>query len=503
MNWYIVGFLIYIVVLAGVSIIGARRVKEASDFLVAGRKMPMWLLAMTFAGLWFGGGTLIGTSGTAFDLGIWSSEWAWGIIPDPYGAGLCLILCGLFYFTTIRKMGGVTLADFFSSRFGKRAALVSTIVMSLGWFFWIATQILVVGKVLEAVLGWPFATSIWIGMAVIVAYTVAGGLWSVALTDFVQMILILVGITAAIFVGLHLVGGWSEVTATVPSNMLNFFPTHVEGISSLHAWWAWIAGWMIIGLGSIASPDIMQVAASGETDKVVRRSAIGAGLIYWVWGSIVVMLGLVGYTMISKGLIPIEALAGDPELIVPVMVQTLFPLPVAVIFIAAILAAVMSCADGALLAISTLFSKNVIKDWIKPELTDKELLKWARILIVAVAIIPTVIALNYPHAYLMMNFGFDCLLAGLFVPLTLGIYWRKANSAGAIAGFIVGIVVRVILAGILEGWAFETVMYPANWYMYTAIAPLANLAAMIIVSLATQKSHPPMLLVDAEGNPLE
>ncbi len=111
------------------------KVKTGEDFEVAGRSMPYWLLSFTFAGLWFGGGTVIGTTGVAFDYGFWSTEAAWGVIPDPYGAGFCLILAGLFYFSILRKIKGVTLADFFEAKFGKSAGLLSTMVMIFGWTF--------------------------------------------------------------------------------------------------------------------------------------------------------------------------------------------------------------------------------------------------------------------------------------------------------------------------------------------------------------------------------
>ncbi len=483
MNWYLFGLILYISMLIIISLLASRKIENASDFMVAGRKMPFWLLAFTFAGLWFGGGTVIGTTGTTLDLGIWSTTEAWGVIPDPYGAGLCLILAGLFYFGPIRRMGGVTLADYFTARFGRPSGLLSTIVMMLGWIFWVAAQVVVIGKVFVAVLGWPYELSIWIGMALVVIYTVAGGLWSVALTDFVQILLILIGIIVAVPLGLSAVGGWETVTETLPKDMISFFPTKAAGTGFGVRWLPWIAGWIIIGFGSIASPDITQVAQSGKGDRQVRNASISAGLVYWVFGSLLIVLGLVGATMLAEGIISGADIANDPELIMPVMVMKLFPLPVAVLFVAAILAAVMSSTDGALLALSTLFTKNILRDSFRASLPEKRVVLIGRIVVVVFAVVTTLIGINYPYVFLLMNFGFDTLLAGLFVPLTLGIYWKRANDAGFFAGVATGVFVRVILAGILEGWGFETVMYPANWYIYTVVAPIANLVAMVSVSL--------------------
>jgi Na+/proline symporter len=106
------------------------------------------------------------------------------------------------------------------------------------------------------------------------------------------------------------------------------------------------------------------------------------------------------------------------------------------------------------------------------------------------------VSIGYPFVFLLIVFGFDLLLAGLFIPLTLGIYWKKANEFGCIAGIAAGIFVRVLLAGLLEGWAFETVMYPEQWYIYTLAAPLVNLVAIVIVSLLTQKLNKPIAVFD-------
>ena len=489
MNWYLTGIGFYILLLIGVSIYASKKVKTGEDFDVAGRALPYWLLSFTFAGLWFGGGTVIGTTGVAFDYGFWSTEAHWGVIPDPYGAGLCLILAGLFYFSILRKIKGVTLADYFETRFGKKAGLLSTLVMIFGWTFFVAAQIVVFGKVFNSILGWSYNLSIWLGVLLVVLYTIAGGLWSVALTDMVQMIIILIGIIIAVPVGLNAVGGFSEVKALLPAEMLSFTPRFDPQLSTIGRWLPWISGWMIIGLGSIASPDINQVAQAGASDRDVKRASVTAGFIYWFFGSLVVLLGLIGAALVAKGTLTLEMLGGDSELIMPVMIQELFPLPLAVIFVSAILAAVMSSADGALLALSTLFSRNILPFFRKSSPEPKRELLLSRLVVVVFAVITTIIGISYPHAYLLMNFGFDSLLAGLFVPLTLALYWERTSEKGFFAGVISGILIRVILSGILEGWSMESVMYPEKWYLYTMIAPLVNFLFTVTVSLLEKKDR--------------
>ena len=147
MNEYLVGFIIYAILLVFIGWWASKKIKASEDFMVAGRAMPMFILAFIFAGLWFGGGTVIGSAGVAMESGIWSTQDAWGAIPDPYGAGLCLILAGLFYFGALRKVGGVTLSDFFTKRFGSASGVISALIMLFGWIFFIAGEIAVIGKI--------------------------------------------------------------------------------------------------------------------------------------------------------------------------------------------------------------------------------------------------------------------------------------------------------------------------------------------------------------------
>lgn len=486
MNWYIAGILLYILTLVGISIYASRKVNNEDDFHLAGRSMSFWLLAFTFAGLWFGGGTVIGATGVAFEMGFWSSADRWGVISDPYGAGLCLIMAGLFYFGTIRKIEGITLADFFEAKFGKRAGLLSAVVMIFGWTFFVASQVVVFGKIFNSILGWPYELSIWIGVTLVIIYTITGGLWSVALTNIVQISIILIGILFAVPVGLKAIGGLAEIKAVLPPEMLSFTPPRLPGMTASARWLPWISAWMIIGLGSIATPDINQVAQSGATDKDVKYASVTAGLIYWIFGTLLVLLGLIGAALVARGTIAAELLQGDSEMILPVMVQNLFPLPLAIIMVAAILSAVVSSADGALLALATLFTRNILPLVLPRNKDEKKQLGISRIVVIVFAVLTTVIGISYPHAFLLMNFGFDSLLAGLFVPLTLALYWKGIHTAGFFSGVITGILVRVILSGLLEGWSLEMVMYPEKWYIYTLAAPLANLAVTILVSLTVR-----------------
>jgi Na+/proline symporter len=185
------------------------------------------------------------------------------------------------------------------------------------------------------------------------------------------------------------------------------------------------------------------------------------------------------------------ALDSDAELVIPMMVKQYMPTTMGVIFTLGMIAGIMSAADAALLSVASIVSKNIYKDYLKPEATDKSVLKVTRWMILAVTVVSLVVGIVFPEVYLLTAFSFDLILACLFIPLTLGLWWKKANATGALAAMIVGGAYRVIAPGIVEGFTFESITYPLTWYYYTVFAPIISLVVMVAVSLATQKKDAP------------
>ena len=173
----------------------------------------------------------------------------------------------------------------------------------------------------------------------------------------------------------------------------------------------------------------------------------------------------------------------------------LLPVPLVVLFLGASLAAVMSAADSAMLALAGMFTKNIYKDILHPSASDKNMVLVTRICVGAVGILAGIIAVSFPYAFNLSVFAFDLLLASLFVPLTLGLFWKKANGYGAMAGMITGFAVRIIGGGMQQGFTLAGILSPLDtWYLFTLFSPLASLAAMVPVCLLTQKIDEPVIL---------
>lgn len=305
-------------------------------------------------------------------------------------------------------------------------------------------------------------------------------------TDMVQVCLVALGIFVLTPIALGLAGGFDAIVNTVPQEKMHVFPQ----VSEPRVWVAWFASWCLIGIGSIVSPDLMQRAFAAKTASVARNSALVGMCIKIILSLLMILLAYTGWTLVHTNVIPESALGGDIELIVPIMVKTLLPTPLVILFVGACLSAVMGAASSALLAMSGMISKNVWKDVIRPNTTDKELVLVSRICVVIFSIFAVYLALSLEMVYLLLALGFDLIMASLFAAMTLGLYWKKANEYGAIAGIITGISVRVIGAGIANGFTLKDIAYAGDWYIWTLAAPICAFIAMIIVSLATQSIKP-------------
>ena len=481
-----IGVAIYFAAMLSVGYIVKSKIKVTEDYLVGGRKFTLLFNAPALTACFLGGSLILSLPGATYSMGVWSDSAMFGSAIS-LGGIFCLLIAGFFYMPKLWRLKLLSLGDYFYNRFGKPTGFTVSIVTVLTFVFWVAVQILVFAKICTVFLGWDLFTSALIGIVIICIYTSMGGLWAVMITDMIQVALVTIGVVALLPIALPLVGGWDAFVAAMPDGHTNLVP-HV---SDPHVWMAWLATWCVVGIGSVVSPDLMQRAFAAKTAAVARNSAIVAAIIKTVLSIIMILLALIGLVMTDTGVITDALLQGDAELIVPIMVKDFLPLPLMILFVGASLSAVMGAASSALLAMSGMMSKNIIKDFIKPDISDKQLLMLSRVCVVIFSCMALYAALNLKYVYLLVAFGFDLIMASLFACMTLGMYWKKTNGYGAVAGIIAGLLVRIIPAGIANGFTLEGVCSSApGWYIYTLLGPIVAFAVTIIVSLSTQKLNP-------------
>lgn len=477
------------------------RIKTSEDYLVGGRSFGLFYNSGTLAACFLGGGILIGASGKIFSVGIWDNALSGGALILIGGFLMCLFVAGTFYMPKLWRMKFISLGDLFYVRYGRRTGLLSSVLISVNFLFWVAVQILVFGKIVNAILGWDLQMSILLAMSVICAYTMLGGLFAVCFTDIIQVTVTILGVIVMVPYCISAVGGWDVFSASYNADLLQIVPQTME----VDPWLAWFAAFAAVGLGGIVSPDLMQRAFSAKTPNIARKSAYVAFTILFCFSVLIAVLSLAGHILVDNGILTdphlvgdaAAGIAGDPELILPIMSKAILPLPLVVLFLGAGLSAVMSAAATALLALSGMISMNIYRDVINPDASHATQVRVTRILVLVLGIVATVIALTYPNAAELSAFGFDLILASLFGAMTLGLFWKKTNAAGAAAGMIAGILFRVIGAAIDSGEiSLAAMAYPAHWYYFTLLSPLVSIVTTVIVSLATQKASVPIAMAE-------
>jgi len=516
--WLVIFFIaFFFLIRLGVGIWAARRVEDNTDYVVAGRRLPIHMAAASIMATWFAAETLMGASETAYDYGFQ------GVIFDPFGAAMCLFISGAFFVRLMRRAKYLTIVDFFERRYNKAMIVLSVIAQMLTYFSWTAAQVVAGGAIVEGLFGIDPVWGMVIIITIVAAYTTMGGMMADTLLDFFQMFLTAGGITLVFLVMLNAVGGFAGLAAgagsTYVSEPFTLLPIAGEGYlgyTGSTAWMYWMAAWMAIGLGSVATQDLMQRSMAARNQATSVYGSYFAGVLYLFFGIMSPLIGIMVYTL-SPGL-------EDTSYLLVSAAMTHLPPILTAIFIAALASALMSTSDSSLLAGASAVTENLI-----PLITGKKLAGnralWAtRIMVIVNAVIALSIALWAQTIYELSILAWSLLLVGLFVPFAFGMYWKKANSWGGVSAFLGGFAVWIIgtyfffntgLGGqstaAVCGYTAELGAYSEEWwcalwdavYIASFVAFLGSLILMIVVSLLSQKASPPRKLVDYYGEPVD
>ena len=469
------GAAIYIAILAAISVYASRNIHDSADFVVAGRRLPLWLCVFTVFATWFGSGTLIGAAGAAYGGGLMA------VLANPFGSALCLLLAGLFYVRFLRRMRLLTLPDLFRQRFGKPAEVLCAICVIPAYVGWVASIFVAFGAVLHTVAGVNMVTAIWLGAVITVAYTFAGGMWAVSLTDFIQALIIIAGLFVLFPLVLGDIGGWRGLIEAAPAGHFNLVPE-----PTLFGCSMFFQGLLVIGLGNIASQDLLQRAFASRDESVAQWSMYITTVLYLTVAMIPVLVGIAGAVLMPD--------LADPETILPAMGKAyLHPVAMA-LFVGALFAALMSSADGGLLAPASIFGRNLI-GLFRKNLSERQTLWAMRWSILAFGVCGLVIALRFQNVYQLMVKSFSILMVGLYVPMTAAIYWKRANGPGAVASIVIGMTTWL---GLERLNARPEVQLPAE-----LIAAGIGMVALIAVTWLTARRVPPLPATDVDGNVIE
>lgn len=403
--------------------------------MLAGRSLPIVLSSAALFATWFGSETVFGASSQFLEGGLYA------VIEDPFGASLCLFLFGLIYARRLYKMNLLTLGDFFKVRYNKTTELTASLFLALPYLGYIAAQLVAMGLILNVVVDIPLWQGVVISAVIVTLYTYAGGMWAISITDFFQSIIIILGMVVLAYILSEKAGGVSAVLREVPKEDLRFLPTF-----DLKEIAAYIAAWAVLGLGSLPSQDVFQRAMSSGSAKTAIWSCHIAALLYLT----IAMLPLY-ISLCTKHLYP-DQVAGDTQLTLPNMVLQHASMPVQVLFFGSLLSAIMSTTSSAILAPAAIFSENLIKPLTKHRYTDRQFLVLTKICVILFAAMATIMACFRSNIYELVGESSILSLVSLFVPLTLGLYWKRANSKGALLSMVLGMITWIIFETFETPW---------------------------------------------------
>ncbi len=404
----------------------ARRVTTSQDFVLAGRRLPLVLAASVTFATWFGSETIMGAPAMFVEGGIPA------IIEEPFGSALCLFLVGAFFARPLYRLRITTFCDYFRIRFGRPAELLSAILIIPSYFSWIAAQLVAIGIVLNVVTGFPREYCVLGSAGVVMAYTLLGGMWSISITDFFHNLIIIVALTILAAGLWQDTGGWSVLQKQVPPDFFRFLPHNTA-----RDWVAYLAAWFTIGLGSIPQQDIFQrVMAAKTEDTSVQASYLASGLYLTV-----ALLPL--FIALSARMLHPD-LPADNQLLIPNMVMRHGSLPLQILFFGAVTSAILSVSSGAILAPATVFGENIVR-YFRPNLSDADLLKTIRWAVVVITIICVWMSTaRNTNIFDLVGESSAFSLVSLFVPLTAGIYWKRATLAGCLWSMGLGLLVWLV-----------------------------------------------------------
>ncbi|GEO04292.1 sodium:solute symporter [Adhaeribacter aerolatus] len=418
----------------------SRRVNNTQDFLLAGRKLTLPMATAVVFATWFGSETLLGASSEFAEKGLI------GVIEDPFGAALCLFLVGLFFARKLYRMNLLTFGDFYRVRYNRQTELIASIFLVVSYFGWIAAQLVALGIILNLVVNIPLIVGILLGFIVVVGYTYLGGMWSVSVTDFLQTIMIILGLLFVVG-SLLIQFPFSEVMHQPPADFFRFTPV-AKAYST--EWINYFAMWITIGLGSIPQQDVFQRVMSSKSEKVAVYASFMAGILYLTVAFMPLLISLY-----AKVLHP-ELMQQDTQLLLPVLILQQSSMWMKVLFFGALLSAIMSTASGAMLAPAAILSENILKP-VYRNITDKQLLHLSRVSVLLVAVVSLGFALLRSNIYELVSESSALSLVSLFVPMVAGIYIPRTSSRAAFISMLAGM--GVWLMALAVGTAINPLIY--------------------------------------------
>ena len=470
MNTTLIVFVVlYLLGTLGIGVWAGTRAKNTSDFAVAGRSLPLVMVVTTTFATWFGAETVMGLPAKFVQGGLNA------VIEDPFGAGLCLVLVGAFFAARLYQKNLLTIGDFYRQRFGKGVEIFCSLAIILSYLGWVAAQVTALGLVFNILTDGAMSpqTGMIVGLAAVLVYVVIGGFLAVAWTDFIQMIVLVIGLGVIAVFAADLAGGAGKVLDLAKSRDLGRFLPE-PGFTQLAMF---IGSGLTMMLGSIPQQDVFQRVMSAKDSKTAQRGAMIGGFSYIAFAFVPMFIVLAAVAVMGDKALALAQ--NDYQRVLPSFVMGHMPLFMQILFFGALLSAIKSTSSATLLAPTTSFVENILKQ-IRPGMSDRQQLVAMRVTLVvfAFAVLAYAIALQGTSIYDLVSAAYQVTLVAAFVPLVFGLYWPRATTQGAIFSIFAGIAVWVAYFPQVTTWGE---LFPGQ-----LAGLLAALVGMVVGSLMPQ-----------------
>ena len=423
----LIGIFLYLIAQVLIGVWVMRRIRSESDFFLAGRSLGLGLAVFSIFATWFGAETCIGTAGAVYSDGLSGSR------ADPFGYTICLILAGLLLALPLWNRKLTTMADLFRQRFGAKTELFASLLMIPTSIIWASAQIRAFGQIVAASSPFNLELAMTIAAAVIIIYSVLGGLLADVITDFVQGISLIVGlIVLLVIVVMSLPEGWSQALS----------PERLTFVSPDESLLSHFDSWLIPVLGSLTAQELISRMLACRTAEISRKATfIGAG-IYFLVGSIPLALGILGPSLIPS--------LAEPEQLLVTLAHNKLGLLLGILFSGALVSAIMSTVDSALLAAGSIASHNIVPILRGKALSERGKVIAARVAVASAGCVAWILALGSESIYDQVEFASSFGSSGIVVITLFGLYSARGNETTAIFSLFTG--VATLVAGNLFEW---------------------------------------------------
>ncbi|WP_174614707.1 sodium:solute symporter family protein [Virgibacillus ihumii] len=421
MNWWLLWIIVFLVVIFTVSIIYSRKIKTADDYVMADFSLGFFPICGSVIATVTGSAALIGGAGKGFELGI---AYFITIISFVSFTVVAVTILG----PTIRKLKLYTVPELFVRRFGKASALIPALIIAFLYMTpTFGMQLVGMSSILSAIINIPVVWGILIGFFIAVAFTLLGGMPSVAWTDAIQTVVILAGVVLVFVLGLNYAGGVEQVVKNTPDDLLNFFS---------------IGGKELLNWFLVFGP--FYVVWQTTWQRVTAAKSVKTGV--WSVNIGFIISGLIGLLAIFIGIMALQILPSntDPDLVYIDFMMNVFHPSIGGLFLVSLLAALLTGATSFLLSGAINISKDIYQGWINPDATDLQVLKAARLSVAAMAILGLLVALFITDIIKIYQIALSFTAVTLVFPVLAAMFWKGATKKGVITSIFGSMIVSFL-----------------------------------------------------------